>query len=389
MGISCVMGTFAEVSVRSFSAEAESSSSSDSEDDWADARKLGTASLLGDRTLLPAKAIDDRCSSVATLLEMQISCDGAEEVAESNHPTSPEQVSPGRLLLGNWTPSHVEPGEESWGFAEDSNVSAERSKENIAPICERENAAPDCRCTTDSTTISPKLAFPSRVDPQAQLPAGPVDACKVFVPPLRQGRCTSPPPKSGAGVRRSPREQAQAMVPMMRVKHMEFLDEQYLKDVDIRPDTSRSASGARISKSAAAAKRKEIEMAPMLRARHMELLDEQYLKDAGVRPDTSRSASGARTARAAAKSRQKSSQGRPSTLHSLPSESAPVSRNSDPHCRPLGPKAVMPLLKGRLKVEADTAQREAERKARDERLKEQFRLRPSSRSRSKNQVSKK
>lgn len=163
-----------------------------------------------------------------------------------------------------------------------------------------------------------------------------------------------------------------------------------------------------------------ITMAPMLRARHMALLDLQYLNECTSETDA-KTAFGKPTS-CARPSRSTSSHGRAQSARdhvaskgaaggptsgnqrrtqssrgclaskSAACESAHGSQNAAHQrksigCqnavqrRPLGPKTVMPLVKGQMKVQAECVRREADKVARngqEARLKEQHRSQPSS-----------
>lgn len=154
------------------------------------------------------------------------------------------------------------------------------------------------------------------------------------------------------------------------------------------PPPKSLAAGARRSPGAGA-----LAMVPMLRAQHMDLLDEQYLKDHFVRAD----APGAGRRRSVSSSgRAPSSKGRPATaaeprrechahVNDPTGEGSAANRRGCSQPRLLGPKAVMPSIKGQLHVRAAAARREAERDAREARLKEQYRSRPTSCTRAKSQ----
>jgi hypothetical protein len=230
-----------------------------------------------------------------------------------------------------------------------------------------------------------------RVKEQASVGRAPGN--EVFAPPPRRSK-----------TRHSPRGEANAMVPMLRVKHMHLLDEKYLKDVDARPEGRPNAGARRMSKHDTPRNPSEVvAMAPMLRAQHMELLDQQYLKDAGVKHSssgrdsarTSRPPSRARMSRSSSRTRsaRPSSRTKGAVVQQIPTPREPATIAAVGACaaqqRPLGPKAVMPSVKGHLKLLAESATREADRCARERRLKEQFRKRPSSCMRSKSQLSRK
>mmetsp|Transcript_73882 Transcript_73882/g.131093 ORF Transcript_73882/g.131093 Transcript_73882/m.131093 type:complete len:293 (+) Transcript_73882:73-951(+) len=106
-----------------------------------------------------------------------------------------------------------------------------------------------------------------------------------------------------------------------------------------------------------------INMAPMNRARHMDLLDEQYLNDHTARRPLSRGAD-----HRCGNRRLQTQPGR-STAKTPGRDGASTAAKR----RPLGPHAVMPIVKGQLHKKEEAQRREAEMKARESKLKEQFR----------------
>lgn len=119
-------------------------------------------------------------------------------------------------------------------------------------------------------------------------------------------------------------------------------------------------------------------MAPMMRGRHMEILDEQYLKDHSARADVGK-----------IKKHSRPSSVRSRDPVALPNgsgvEDVDAVRRPAPQQRLLGPHAAMPLLKGQAKVRAQMAQREATKEVQEARLKAQFRSRLSSCSRARSE----
>jgi len=103
-------------------------------------------------------------------------------------------------------------------------------------------------------------------------------------------------------------------------------------------------------------------MAPMLRARHMEILDQQYLNDTDARPE----------ARSAQRCRASTRHGRTQSA-GPPGRRVTTTCSKGPSQRQLGPKAVMPMIKGWARIRAEFAQREVDKEKREARLKEQFR----------------
>jgi len=119
-------------------------------------------------------------------------------------------------------------------------------------------------------------------------------------------------------------------------------------------------------------------MAPMMRARHMEILDEQYLKGHGSAADMGKSRMHSRPSYVRRRS--------PVALPNISGvENVDVVRPPAPRERLLGPQAVMPIVKGQSKVRAQMAQCEATREIEEARLKAQFRSRLSSRSRARSE----
>lgn len=106
-----------------------------------------------------------------------------------------------------------------------------------------------------------------------------------------------------------------------------------------------------------------INMVPMNRARHMDLLDRQYLNDTAAHRPSSRSAG------------QRCCNRRPQTQPGRISAKTPQldGANTAAKHRPLGPHAIMPVVKGQLHKKEEAQRREAEIKARESKLKEQFR----------------
>merc|ERR1719183_441989 len=184
----------------------------------------------------------------------------------------------------------------------------------------------------------------SREAPLCQKPAATcAPGSSVFAPPSRQVHQITPPPKSAPGVRRSPHDRAITMAPMLRAKHMDILDKQYINDRSARADVESSARPQRSSSS-----------------------------NAGARSSRGRAVSKG-SAHQRDRSRQKSCGPNAAAEEDVTQQ------------RPLGPKAVMPLVRGQLRVQAEAARRDADKVAREARLKEYFRSRPSGCQRSKSQ----
>jgi len=135
----------------------------------------------------------------------------------------------------------------------------------------------------------------------------------------------------------------------------------------------KSAAGFRQSRYA-----KPNMMAPMMRGRHMEILDEQYLKDHGARADVVKSKKPSRPM--SVRSRAPVALPNSSGVEDVDAVGRPA-----PQKRLLGPEAAMPLLKGQAKVRAQMAHREATREVQEARLKAQFRSRLSSCSRARSE----
>lgn len=153
-----------------------------------------------------------------------------------------------------------------------------------------------------------------------------------FVPPSRHLQRITPPPKSESarGVRRSPHERATTMAPMLRARHMDILDQRYLEDCGTSAPGDRSCVRAPGRSSS---------------VRHAK-------NSAGESTAVSHRPS----------SRQQSRGPKPATWDTAPQ-------------RLIGPKAVMPLVKGQLRIQAEAKRSEADKVARDAKLKEQFRSR--------------
>jgi hypothetical protein len=116
---------------------------------------------------------------------------------------------------------------------------------------------------------------------------------------------------------------------------------------------------------------KQSAILPTLKAKHMDILDKRFLSDADGMP----SVQSARTCKSAP----------PSGLR--PSAKAVnTNRRDGSRKRLLGPKAMMPAVKGQLRMQAKTAQREADREMREARLKEHFRSCPPTRPRSQSEI---
>lgn len=352
----------------------DSSDDDDDGDDWAGALRLGTKKLL-------LEAWGDKAEEhVAT--QDELSEDGDLHMQITGKQMSgakPEEAQKSAVpVIGPTLLCHKPPLFQSCEKAFNHSYKPAVIPDDLCPgedityeeICCRLAGHTSCQDSTPPQepmdTCQPDL---DRV-PDCSVSA--IAACKAV--PLT-------PPKSVTGARRSSHERANAMVPMLRAKHMGFLDEQYLKDSDARP----SVSSARVYRSASRGRRAQscrsrpsTAMVPMLRARHMDLLDEQYLNDPDARP------SSARVPRSSSCGpRAQSCKRRPATSGNLPERKEVHSQHQQ---RLLGPKAVMPLVKGRLKVQAETAQREADKEKREAKLKEQFRSRPSTRPRVQSQV---
>jgi len=119
-------------------------------------------------------------------------------------------------------------------------------------------------------------------------------------------------------------------------------------------------------------------MAPMMRGRHMDILDEQYLQDHGDRADVGKSKKHSRPM--SVRSRAPVAPPNGSGVDDVDAVRCPA-----PQQRLLGPHAAMPLLKGQAKVRAQMAQREATKEVQEARLKAQFRSRLSSCSRARSE----
>lgn len=128
-------------------------------------------------------------------------------------------------------------------------------------------------------------------------------------------------------------------------------------------------------------------MVPMLRAQHMDLLDAQYLNDPDVkmihdqkkRPPSC--AGRIQNTRARQKGPADTSQG-DIVAKISPSNGRPSSQTH----RQLGPNAIMPVVKGRLQIQAAATRSENLKEARDARLREQFRSKLSAVARSKSEA---
>lgn len=292
------MAAGSELSVRSFGSSSDSSSSADEEysDDWAGALRLGTKKLLQgawDETL----AEPPLCNSLehhrrtSRGIGPTLLCSRS-PMLDSCQKTLPLECGP--------TADEAHEGDSCMTFA--NMVRAKNlPKENLPRLVVEESAPPG----------------PSDVRKE-EAPG------KVFVPRAP----SAPRPKSASGVRRCMRGRPITMAPMLRAKHMDLLDQQYLKDIDVRlaPKSARSCRSP-------------------CRGRRAKSSDARFV-----------------TSQAATKSVAKGCQDKSQQ-------------------RPLGPRAVMPLLKGQLKIQAEAAQREEDKEKREAKLKEQFRLRPPARPR--------
>lgn len=139
----------------------------------------------------------------------------------------------------------------------------------------------------------------------------------VFAPPPRQVDVCAPPPKSAAGARQSPHERAHTMVPMLRARHMKLLDDQYLNDRDVRmvgADENRRRSNSRCGPSCAPAQRRK----------------SRFSLPIDIQRGSAAEASAKR----------------------------PPSGSSGSQSHRARPKVVMPPVKGQIKTQAESAQRE-------------------------------
>lgn len=194
-----------------------------------------------------------------------------------------------------------------------------------------------------------------------------VSKCDVPVLPR-----ITPRPTSSEGVRRSPHDRAIMMAPMLRARHMDLLDMQYIRECSA--DT-RSALGKRIGN---AMPRRSSAGYRAQSARGRVALNNH----AGDMACGSQSARG----RSVSKGVVCEKENTPGSRNSGPGQACTGSKEAVEDTlqqRPLGPKAVMPLVKGQMKVQAEAARREADKVARDARLKDQFRVQPPSCQRSK------
>jgi hypothetical protein len=117
-----------------------------------------------------------------------------------------------------------------------------------------------------------------------------------------------------------------------------------------------------------------ITMVPMLRAQHMDILDAQYLNDPDVR-----SLADKRKRRPSCAGRLEHTKSRTSgqVENSQGDINLKISPSNCRHAsqtpRQLGPNAIMPVVKGRLQLQAQAAKHEIRKDAREARLREQFR----------------
>jgi len=142
----------------------------------------------------------------------------------------------------------------------------------------------------------------------------------------------------------------------------------------ITQPSSMGVAGAQKSQHA-----KATAMVPMMRARHMDILDQQYLNDAEARPAVVDRGDrrhalchGTPSVRARSTLSSAGQHGRPESRRFSEAPNRPQSR------RPLGPNAVMPVVKGSRRIQEEAARKAAEMRVREAKLKEQFRLRGSS-----------
>lgn len=134
--------------------------------------------------------------------------------------------APGPTLLGRRTPEVIEKVAQDKEGEEDAVHCSEQvlHASAVSMACPINTKALDFRAS-NGTSSEPLPVICSELAP--------------FAPPTRRG--ITPPPKATSGARRHTTEHASnaiQMVPMMRVRHMNLLDEQYLRDADVRPPSS-------------------------------------------------------------------------------------------------------------------------------------------------------
>lgn len=211
----------------------------------------------------------------------------------------------------------------------------------------------------------------------------PLSNCKTYVSKCEAPACElpriTPRPTSSEGVRRSPHDRAITMAPMMRARHMDILDLQYAHKHSTHMD-ARSAPGKRISN---------------VTTRRSTC---SYGRAQSARGQVAPKSKGCDIARGSGR-RAPSSRGRlASKSVACEKENTPGGRNSGPRqtCigfkdaiedevqqEAMGPKGVMPLLRGQVKVQAEAARCVVDKVAREARLKDQFKVQPPSCPRSK------
>lgn len=299
-----------EVQVRAMNFSCDSL---DLEDDWASGLPFNTAKLL----LVAAEGVDKYWPShdtTAVELKAETPCDDILQVSVSRAQPWPT------LLRSKLQPSvNNNPKSAPTGNTVAPTVPAQPWVRPQRPI-----RATNLQSATPDVVVPDADQAPKACPPELPLARRPVSA-----PSCPSGRRLTPLPKSIAAIRQSRYPTASMMAPMMRGRHMEILDEQYLKDHGARGDAGKNKKPSRPTS---------------VRSRALAALP----KSSGV-------------------------------------EDVDPAGRPEPQKRLLGPEAALPLLKGQAKVRAQMAQREATREVQEARLKAQFRSRLTSCSRARSE----